>query len=457
MTERLREVLRRTAEDVPTYPVYERALATARRTRRRLTAASLAAVAGLALLGTTLPAIRPASIDPAAASEAALPDRIGPPALGSLHATDRPRLGPASVIFSGTHPRLRFLSLLDNADFGVVGATSDRYRLSGANVPEPVAGEGVILSPDGRWIASPGHGEGIELVDLDTGRTRALDSGVAGSVGASPLGWAPDGARLVVLATVPVDAARSGFRDALSLVSPDGGQPVRLAVDVPSRALDISAAFAPDGGRLAVQVGETVTITDVDGARLASFRLPAETALAGKGAWTADGSALTAVSRRPGTTTWGLRRIDPAAGRDQGPLPLPEVSDVTTIRLLGWRPDGAAVVVAYQPEPASGERFDAPMAMDDRTWYGNVRTVRVVALASGAAAPATLLTAPEQVQAIDVADAVIRGGRVRVADPPSGVGGRFWWWVGVGSLVASLVLARRMREDHWIRRARGSR
>ena len=40
------------------------------------------------------------------------------------------------------------------------------------------------------------------------------------------------------------------------------------------------------------------------------------------------------------------------------------------------------------------------------------------------AAPGTVLTAPDQVLAVDVADSVVRAGRVREADPPSGPGGR---------------------------------
>lgn len=62
--------------------------------------------------------------------------------------------------------------------------------------------------------------------------------------------------------------------------------------------------------------------------------------------------------------------------------------------------------------------------MDQRTAYGNVRSIRVLSLTPGAAAPVTLLTAPDQVLAVDVADSVVRAGRVREADPPSGPGGR---------------------------------
>ena len=49
MTARLRESLHTAAADVPAYPVYKRALATARRSRRRT---ALGAAAGLALVVT---------------------------------------------------------------------------------------------------------------------------------------------------------------------------------------------------------------------------------------------------------------------------------------------------------------------------------------------------------------------------------------------------------------------
>ncbi|SCL38057.1 hypothetical protein GA0070624_6082 [Micromonospora rhizosphaerae] len=176
--------------------------------------------------------------------------------------------------------------------------------------------------------------------------------------------------------------------------------------------------------------------------------MPVDSALAGKGAWLPDGG-LTLVSRQPESTRWRLRRVDSVSGRDLGPLELPTVKDVTAVRLLGWGPDGSALVVAYQPEPRSPTRFDQPLGMDQRTAYGNVRTVRVLALTPGAAAPTTVLTAPDQVLGVDVSDDVVHAGRVRDADPPWGVGGRFWWWTGLGCLVLLGLAA--------VRRARASR
>ncbi|MFR9774883.1 TolB family protein [Micromonospora sp. MS34] len=452
MSVRLREALRAAAAEVPAYPVHDRAVRTARRTRRRM-AAGVAAVLVLVALVPLVVRGGGAGPDPAAGADGpALPDRIGLPVFGSLHATDRPRLGPASVIFSG---RARGLTgLLDeNGTIGIVGADADRYRTYQVGYEAPV-GEKVLLSPDGRRIAAPGGSSRhprIDLVDLVDGVRRHLPSVVPDSELTEPAGWAPDGRSLVVRDTVPTTPERSAYACVLSLVRLDTGRAVRLIEAEQLPIFDSPVAFSPDGSRLAWRIGDKVLVAGVDGRSISSFPLPPDTGLAGKGAWLPDGS-LTLVSRDPDSTRWRLRRVDPGTGRDLGALELPAVSGVTTVRLLGWRPDGSALVVGYRPEPAAPARFDQPMAMDQRTAYGHVRSVEVLALAPGSAAPTTVLAAPEQVLAIDVADRVIHSGRVREADPPWGVGGRFWWWTGLAALLLGGVLARRL-----VSRARGPR
>src|SRR5690349_23152511 len=98
MTERLRQELRRAADTAPAYPVYERAIATARRSRRR-TVAAWAAVAAMVAVGVPLARDAEPEPTPAAAEGAApsLPDRIGLPAYGSHDVGDRPHLNAASV------------------------------------------------------------------------------------------------------------------------------------------------------------------------------------------------------------------------------------------------------------------------------------------------------------------------------------------------------------------------
>ncbi|NES13955.1 MULTISPECIES: hypothetical protein [Micromonospora] len=454
MSVRLREALREAAADVPAYPVHDRAVRTARRTRRRM-AAGVAAVLLLVALVPLVgrgggPGPGPA---PAGADGPALPDRIGLPVFGALHATDRPRLGRASVIFSGQARGLTGL-LDENGTIGIVGADTDRYRTYEVGYEAPV-GESVLLSPDGRRIAVPGGSSGhprVDLVDLVDGVVRHLPSVVPGSALTEPAGWAPDGTSLVVRDTVPANPEGGAHLNVLSLVRLDSGRAVRLLEAEQLPIFGSPVAFSPDGSRLAWRIGDKVLIAGTDGQRISSFPLSPDTGLAGKGAWLPDGS-LALVGRDPGTDRWRLRRADPATGRDLGALELPAVTGVTTIRLLGWRPDGSALVVAYRPEPAAPARFDEPMEMDQRTTYGLVRSVAVLALVPGAAAPTTVLTAPEQVLAIDVADNVVHSGRIRDADPPWGVGGRFWWWAGsVALLLLGGLLARRV-----VTRARGVR
>ncbi|MCW3814168.1 DPP IV N-terminal domain-containing protein [Micromonospora sp. DR5-3] len=445
MTVRLREALREAA-DVPAYQVHERAVRTARRTRQRMAAGVAAVLVLVALVPLTVRG-GGGGLAPAGSGGPALPDRIGLPVFGALHATDRPRLGPASVIFSGQARGLTGL-IDENGTIGVVGAEADRYRTYRVGHEAPV-GEQVLLSPDGRRIAVPGgtseHPQ-VDLVDLVDGRVRPLPSPVARSVLMEPAGWAPDGKSLVVRDVVPANPEGSAYRNVLSLVWLDTGRAVRgLAQGVQVPSFGAPVAFSPDGARVAYQIGDEVRVSQVGGTAdpivpdfqpLFSFRVSSDEGLAGKGAWLPDGG-LALVSRDPESTRWRLRRVDPRTGKDLGRLELPAVSGVTTIRLLGWRPDGSALVVAYRPEPNAPARFDQPLELDQRTAYGHVRSVRVLALAPGAATPTTVLTAPEQVLAVDVADDVVRSGRVRDADPPWGVGGRFWWWAG---LVALLLL-----------------
>ncbi|HEY2669952.1 MAG TPA: hypothetical protein VGJ07_06200 [Rugosimonospora sp.] len=448
MTGRLRDTLHRAADDLPGYQVYERAVATARRSRRRTAVGAAAAVVLVlcALVLASLPGGPVAWVDVPAASQAALPDRVGLPVIGTLRVTDRPRLGPAAVLFSG---QASGLGTDGNSTVALVGAGADRYRVFTTGVEAP-AGAQVLLSPDGRRFAYPAGGPDgprLGIVDLVSGRTRRLPSAVPGSVLTTPVGWSPDGRRVVVRDSEPVDAQRSGYESVLRIVDLDSGRWTRLGT---GDSYDgFSVAFAPDGTRLAYQVGGRITVADLNGRTLSQFDPAPGTALAGKGAWTPDGASLTVVARQG--DSWVLRYVDPVTGAARPGPGTAAVSGVTAIRLLGWRPDHSALVVAYQPETAAPTRVDGERGLDQRTAYGNVRSVRVLSLAPGASVPVTVLTAPEQVLAIDVADNVIESGHVRGADPPTGVGPRFWFWSGVLVAVAAALLFGAYR----LRRGRG--
>ncbi|MER7443675.1 hypothetical protein [Micromonospora avicenniae] len=442
MTTRLRNIVHSAAEKIPAYPAHERPLATARRHRRRTALVGGAALMLVGGAGAALVLAPTPATGPAASASAALPDRVGVPRFGSLHATDLPRLGPASVIFTGQAPNLTYGG--EGSIVAVVGADTDRYRIIKGGI-EAQAGEDTMLSPDGRRVA---FGSGsltnsrVEVVDLVSGDSRTVASGVSGTVMAEPASWSPDGRALVVRDTVPANSEHSAYRRVLSVVWLDSDRRTRLADEYEAAGSEV--AFAPDGARVAFQIERKVSVVNMDSRLLSSFTLAPDTELAGKGAWSADGPTLT-VTRRDGGS-WSLRRIDPATGRDLGAMDTPAVTGVTAIRLLGWAADGSARVVAYQPAPDAPAAFDSPLPMDQRLAYGNVGTVRVLALGRGAKSPTTLLTAPQDVVAIDVAELVIHGGEIRVAHPPdAGLGPRFWYWTFLGAALIAGVAAYRNR------------
>ncbi|MGC4881025.1 hypothetical protein ACLQ26_32710 [Micromonospora sp. DT43] len=255
--------------------------------------------------------------------------------------------------------------------------------------------------------------------------------------------------RPLVRDDVPVAFDGATYTTVLSAVTVDGHRWTRLAASAQEAHVGSVVAAAP--GRLAYQYGRTVAVTDLDGREQSSFTLPDETSLAGKGAWSTDGAALTLTAHRPDTDEWTLRRVDPATGGDIGPLRLLAVSGVVSIRLLDWTPDGSALVAAYQQDPLASdlpleEQTGQPSGTDQ-----TVRTVRVMALTPGAPAPRTVLTAPDQVVAVDIADQVIRSGHVREAQPPGGVGGRFWLWTGLLTVLVTVgvLYAGRQRIALW--------
>ncbi len=255
MTDRLREALHAAAVDVPAYPVYERSLATARRYRRRTTLTVVAALMLIALAGTVLPLARTPAVDPAAGADAALPDQVGVPPFGSLHATDWPPLGPASVIFTGQAPGLMWGE--EGSIIAVVGADTDRYRIIKGEI-EAQAGEDTVLSPDGRRIAFRSISflrAQVEVIDLVTGRSRTVTSGVSDTVIAEPAGWSPDGRALVVRDTVRGERRGGAF---LSTEHWEGGTVINVHGDGGSRGKPQPRAAARAGRT----VLSTVTTND---------------------------------------------------------------------------------------------------------------------------------------------------------------------------------------------------
>jgi hypothetical protein len=79
------------------------------------------------------------------------------------------------------------------------------------------------------------------------------------------------------------------------------------------------------------------------------------------------------------------------------------------------------------------------LSLDQRTHYGEVRRVDLLALTPGGAAPTTVLSSEDGVRAIDVADDIAITGRMREGNPPGGFGPRFWFWTGLATVIVASV------------------
>ncbi|GIF22912.1 hypothetical protein BJ973_000730 [Actinoplanes tereljensis] len=393
MSAHLREELRKTADQAQTYDVYAGSVAAARRGRRRAVVAWALLVAALTLAVPFVP-WSPPPTPPADSAAVALPDRLGLPAFGSRGVAG---LGAAAVVYSGYGGR--FGPFFDDADtFAFVGATAEDYRTLHTGLID----DQVLLSPDGTVVAIPER-----LVDLRTGKERELP-GV-------PVAWSPDGSRLVV------EGTRMRIVDVATGAETDLGP-----VDEWS-----SAAWSPDGRRLAYEQDHRIIVRDETGRTLSSFVPPGGTMLAGKGAWTPDGRALALLPSN--TRAWAPRWFDPADGHEVDGPDLPAIGgEIYGGSLLGWRPDGSALVFINAFHP------------------------RLLALASGAAEPVSVMTLPAEVYYLDVSDRAIESGRMRTGDAPFFIGPHLWPWLigGAAGVLGLWWLVRRMNERARTQRVR---
>ncbi|MDG4774353.1 hypothetical protein [Solwaraspora sp. WMMD792] len=397
----------------------------------------------------------------ATAGVEALPDRVGTPPLGTLRITDPFPIGAAAVAVSG-------FGGADTGSVAVVDAATGRYRVHRVGVTAP-AGEVVLLSPDGTRLAhqwsddqwSNGQGSddqrltGVAVIDLGDRSVQTVGPGVGDSVLTRPLGWSPDGSRLVLVDSVPQTPDRSAYRAVVSLVDVASGSVRELATtddDATAPVPGYAVAFTADGRRLALQLGTELTIVDLATDRRHTLDLPAGRTLAGKGAWQPDGGRLTLVEHDG--DDWRLIGVDPATGTEAPGQRLPAVTDMLAVRLLGWQPGGAAVVVAYQPGPTGRSSYPS---LGQRISYGHVGGVQLMSLAPGETTPTVRMTAADGVRAIDVADRALATGVIRPGQQPSRwPGPRFWLWPAVGLVVAALLLpvayravgVRRRLSDH---------
>jgi hypothetical protein len=265
---------------------------------------------------------------PGPGATAVVPVRVHTPWLWQATVGDAPD-GPAVLLFFTN--RTRWLE-----ETGVVVSRDGGYRM----VPMTIGESQGLLTPDGRAYVRGGP----EPLDLSTGETRRAD-GRPWHV--APLAWAPDGRRLLAAQSNDLDVITYGDDgqpveepakpDDLYEVDPATGQRRLIAKGLFDVIL--GGAWSPDDGLVAVVGGPDVgpaTLAVLDaatGARRWSVPLAEGERLAGREAWTPDGTriALLADDRVVYADAADGRRLAGGSSMDGSPR-----------ELLGWN-DGEPV------------------------------------------------------------------------------------------------------------------
>ncbi|GAB7193132.1 hypothetical protein NUM3379_38410 [Kineococcus sp. NUM-3379] len=354
--------------------------------------------AGVTALGVgLLVALLPSGPTAPPPGPASLPERFAGYSHRTGSVSDDPA-GPAVALFQHGWG----VELVDFPQAVAVGATADTYRR--VDLAERRAGEGaqgdpapMLLSADGRTVAVGTWGAAtadVAVQDLATGRVRTWPLAGAGRV--VPLALSPDGAVLAVTVAPAASPPGSGAT-ALHLLDLRTGH-----VSTPDAPAPVAvAAWSPDGTRVAVQaVGDgypagqdpaappvsvpdpEVLVLDRTGTPRQHVGVPAGQRLAGPGAWTPDGRALTTGTGvagycGPGFSTCGVRPlalvpVDPGAA----PGALPPAGGGSSF--LGWA--GPGRVLLSRPD-TGGEEVS----------YAGALRIEVLDVGTGASAPVSSL------------------------------------------------------------------
>jgi hypothetical protein len=198
-----------------------------------------------------------------------------------------------------------------------IGADGTGYRsvLGGHAFTGHTDGVG-LLSPDGRTVAVGGIDDVLRLVRLGDGSVHSYR--IHGAERVRALAFAPDGKRIVCAVT-----AAGSRPDHVILLDPQAGTSVPLATGTAR-----GAAFSPDGGSIAVQIGRDVQVAHRSG--VLAGRLPdVGGTLAGPHAWSPDGRWLALTGAGGGSVHFSS--TDPGSG-DTPPAPLADPH----ARFVGW-------------------------------------------------------------------------------------------------------------------------
>ena len=437
------------------------------RRRHRLRISAAVAVTAVLALVVAMPAVSASGWRRAAPAndQPSVPSRVYPPLPLQSTVQESPP-GPAALIVTGPGG-FGASGLSGYDDRALVVGRNGSYRwvrnINGVN-----AGESVLLSPDGRYVAGDQFQEGTQVgddppasltsvVDLTTGQVRTYEAGV-------PVAWLPGGRSLLTRT----------LAGSLQVVELDSGAIVDLGVY--GAAPESSPfAFSPDGRRVALQVGHAVHIVDlVARTKRTLTDLGDRRILAGPGAWSADGriAVWQLLDCGPSCTVtqtvrFELAYVDAERGTDvDGPRF--ETFTARGSRLLGWQGDGDAVVVRYHDArtAAHSPPPDAPSGSTEPPNHASplVTRAEVVALSPGGGLT-TLVTLPGDVDRVDVARDLLD----RFGGPPPSLAARFLDWLGAlcgeiallagiaAAVYAVRLVRRRIRTGSWRRFPGGTR
>ncbi len=210
------------------------------------------------------------------------------------------------------------------------GATASIY-LRGTDGSAAVRlgeGEGLAISPDGKWVLGLSHSkpQGLVLLPTGAGQARVLEAG--GFEDFLWGGWLPDGKAIVFSAATGKERLRIYVQDV------GGGRP--RAISPPGfRLLPYTNPVSPDGRQVVVAAGGKRAIAPIDGAgepRALSGLSPEDVPIQ----WSADGSSLYVMRR--GERPMKVWRLDLATGRMQVHKEMPP--DAGNGVLVRMTPDG---------------------------------------------------------------------------------------------------------------------
>lgn len=438
MTGQLRETLVELGGAMPPARLTPDVWRRGRRARRRsrwLRAGAAAAV--VALVVALAPWSQPPKPESIGDGDSAVPRTVGVPYMWQATAQmDAP--GPASVVFGGDTIGLRGTDWFDSeGKLAVVGRDSGKTRtLLYGGVDDITAGEDVLLSPDGRRVASPhldysDAGPGLVVTDLSTGKSRryrgGINEGGDGEGCCAPVAWAPDGRSLIAVAYGKVTFDDTGLgrnEERLVLLDLDTDRVTPLAELRSGNGVRHAsrAAWLPDGRRFLVSLGATLRMMDRSGAIIWSVDLGPRRHLGGIGAVDRSGTRIAVVdldgcldvcdTKQLSARSWTIRFLDVDSGLPVTATPEPTVAGMA-VRVLGWTDDGELVVLRHTPE--RGARKEKGSDWDDTDWYTTGHVTLLGVRPDGATR--TLLDPPDGVLTIDVPDDLLRAGRF--GGPPS--------------------------------------